>query len=457
MAGIGFELRKAVHEAPYLHTIKGYLFAAVISSGPWLLSVLALSLLGMVSLAFLPQEARDLFAATTTHSFAISLITIGLIQMWVTRYLADRLYVNDLEAVAPTFIAVLTLSSFAQFVLMHLLFMTTNLPYDYRMPAVSLYLSISGIWLAMVFLSAARDYISIVLAFAVGYAISFVAAILLGTRFGPSAYISGFAAGQGLTLGLLIWRVLAEFDPKFAFSTTVFGYVRRYPSLLVIGLLYNLAFWIDKVLFWFSSEGVNVGTFLKVFPVYDTSFFLASLTVVPALAVFIVKIETEFYDHYKGFYAAIANKRSWKEIMAAKEGMVRAIPASYLTLFKIQSAIALLTIALTPAVMHALRIPENYWYVFRVAVLAIGVQVFLLITVLILLYLDLRGSVLIISTVFFCTNVGFTLLTIRGGYAYYGYGFLYASMISLFVALVILDNRLRNLEYLTFTRQPLNP
>jgi uncharacterized membrane protein len=457
MAGIGFELRRAVRETTYLASIRGYLFAAIISSGPWLLSVLALSMLGVISLSFLPQESRDLFAATTTHSFAISLITVGLIQMWVTRYLADKLYIDDTEAIAPTFITVLVLSSVVQFFLMHALFARTALPLDYRMPAVSLYLAISGIWLAMIFLSAARDYVSIVLAFAVGYLISFVVAVALGSKWGPSAYLTGFAAGQTLTLALLVWRVVAEFDPKYAYATAVFAYIRRYPSLLFIGLLYNLAFWIDKIVFWFSREGINVNTFLNVFPVYDTSFFLASLTVVPALAVFLVKIETEFYDHYKAFYAAIANKRSWKEIQAAKDGMIRAVPSAYLTLFKIQGAITLLVIALTPAIMAALRIPENYWYVFRVASLAIGVQVFLLITVLLLLYLDLRGSVLIISTVFLTTNFGFTLLTLAGGYAYYGYGFLYASLASLMVALVLLDNRLRNLEYLTFTRQPLSP
>jgi len=90
-------------------------------------------------------------------------------------------------------------------------------------------------------------------------------------------------------------------------------------------------------------------------------------------------------------------------------------------------------------------------------VLAISVQVFLLVTVLLLLYLDLRGSVLIVSSLFLAANVVLTLLTLHLGFPYYGYGFLYASVIALVVALVLLDNRMRNLEYLTFTRQPLIP
>jgi uncharacterized membrane protein len=457
MAGIGFELRKAVQEASYLGAIRGYLYAAVISSGPWLLSVLTLTLLGVISLAFLPQESRDLFSATMTHSFAISLITVGFIQMVVTRYLADRLFMHDTKALAPAFVAVLTLSSIAQFVLMHALLATTALSLQYRVAAAALYVAISGIWLAMIFLSAARDYVSIVLAFLIGYGVSAIAALSMSLPLGPNGYLIGFASGQFLLLMLLVWRVLAEFPSGESFSVAVFGHARRYPSLLAIGIIYNLAFWIDKFAFWFSPEGMDARTFLRMFPPYDTSFFIASLTIVPAIAVFIVKIETQFYDHYRAFYAAIANKRSWKEISAAKEAMVAAMPGTYLTLAKIQAGIALLTIGLTPLIMSSLRIAPSFWYIFRIAVVALGVQMFLLVTILILLYLDLRGSVLIVSCVFLITNLGFTLITIRAGYAFYGYGFLFSSLVTLVLALIILDNRMRNLEYLTFVRQPLSP
>ncbi len=455
MAGIGFELRRAVGEESYVGSLKGYLYAAVISSGPWLLSVLTLSVLGIVSNAFLSLDARNLFYATTTHCFAVSLITTGLIQMTVTRYLADELYRKQTQALGPTFLTVLLLSSIVQFVVMNLLLLRTSASLNYRLAAVSLYLALSGIWLAMVFLSAARDYVSIVLSFAVGYLTSFFAAVVLGSRFGPTAYVAGFAGGQVLTLGLLTARVLTEFQPGYSFSPEVFGYFRRYPSLIAIGLIYNLAFWADKLTFWFSSEGIEVRSIMNVFPPYDTSFFMASLTIVPALAIFIVHIETDFYRSYRSFYAAIANKRGLNEILAAKAGMLTSLRLSYLTLFKIQTATALLTIALAPVITELFHLPQSYLYIFRVSVLAMAVQIFVLITVLVLLYLDLRGSVLVISSLFLATNLGLTLTSLYGGFPFYGYGFLYASLFTLIVALLLLDNRFRNLEYLAFTRQPL--
>ena len=457
MAGIGFELKRAVHEPTYLGAIRGYLFAAIISSGPWLLAVLGLGLLGLVSTSFLPQEGRNLFAATVTHAFALSLITTGLIQLVVTRYLADKLFLNETKSILPTFVAVLTVVLAVQAVFMHLLLLSTGLSLDYRLWAVALSLALCGIWLAMVVLNAARDFLAIVAGFAVGYLVSFFSGWLLGLQFGVSGYLAGFASGQVLLLALLIWRIFSEFPSPQWLDLEVFTYIKRYPSLVVIGVLYHLGFWIDKIVFWFSHEGLNVGSYLNVFPAYDTSFFLASLTVVPALAIFIVHIETAFYEHYRRFYGAIANKGSWREILAAKEGMVGALPGMYGTLLKIQGAIAIIAIAGTPSILSVLQMPPSYWYIFRIAVLAMAVQVFLLVTILLLLYLDLRGSVLIITTIFLLCNALFTVLTIRGGYAFYGYGLFWSSIVSVTVAFILLDNRLRHLEFLTFFRQPLNP
>ena len=456
MAGIGFELQRAIREDSYVGAARIYLYAAVISSGPWLISVVALSLLGVLATSFLPQEATSLFAATITHTFAVSLITTGLIQMVVTRYLADQLYLDKLESIAPTFVTVLALSSGAQFVVINLLLTATNLPLMYRLPAVALYVAVSGTWVSMVFLSAARDYVSIVLSFAAGYLISFVAAVALGSQFGPSAYLAELTAGQIATLGMLTSRVLAEFDSAQSVNLDFSGHFSRYPALVAIGLAFNLALWIDKIMFWFSPQAVDVGNFLNVFPAYDTSFFVASLSIVPALAIFTVNIETDFYTHYRDFYAAILEQRSLQNLLTAKEGMMMSIRGSYLTLLKIQAAIALPAVTvLTPTIMRVFGIPQNDWHIFRAMVLAMSVQVFLLFTTLILLYLDLRGSVLITCAVFLATNCGFTVLTLLGGQHFYGYGFLASSLVSVAVSLVLLADRFRKLEYLTFTRQPL--
>jgi uncharacterized membrane protein len=366
------------------------------------------------------------------------------------------MYLHNEEAIAPTFVAVLVLSSGAQFVVMNLLLSTTNLPLEYRIPAASLYVAVCGTWMAMVFLSAARDYVSIVIAFGVGYLVSFAAAVALGSYFGVGTYLMGFGAGQVLTLGLLMARVLAEFSVTESYNLEFFGHFRKYPALIAIGLTYNLGFWIDKLVFWSSSRGVDVNSFLNVFPQYDIMFFVASLVIVPALAIFTVNLETDFYIHYKDFYASILEQRSLQDLLAAKEGMLNSIRASYVTLLKLQAGLTLLlATVLTPSLMRIFGIPQAQWPIFRVMVIAMSIQVFLLFTMLVLLYLDLRGSVVIVCSTFLVANFGFTILTILGGYQFYGYGFLGASIVSVVVSLALLVNRFRNLEYLTFMRQPI--
>ena len=88
--------------------------------------------------------------------------------------------------------------------------------------------------------------------------------------------------------------------------------------------------------------------------------------------------------------------------------------------------------------MQARGIPQEYWDTFRAVVFSMSGQVFLLFTTLILLYLDLRGSVLIISSVFLATNLGFAVLTILLGHQYHGYGFLASSIISMVTAFILL-------------------
>src|SRR5215207_3128770 len=99
MAGIGFVLRRALAQDSYLGTGKAYLAAAIISSGPWLLSVATLLVISLFATSTLEPAERDLLFAAIMYPFAFSLIGVGPVQMAVTRHLADRLYLGDADAV----------------------------------------------------------------------------------------------------------------------------------------------------------------------------------------------------------------------------------------------------------------------------------------------------------------------------------------------------------------------
>ena len=104
MAGIGFELRKLLKKQTYAGLLQAYTFAGIISSGPWVLSIVGIMLIGLFSLGMSgPRGATVQFQVTVTYLFLISLIATGAVQLSFTRFVADRIFAKDEAAILPNF------------------------------------------------------------------------------------------------------------------------------------------------------------------------------------------------------------------------------------------------------------------------------------------------------------------------------------------------------------------
>ena len=102
MAGIGFELRRLSHSETYLGLLRAYAYAGIVSSGPWVLSIAAILMLGMLSIGFvIPSVLITQFQVSVTWLIALSLIYTGGFQLIYTRYVADRLFERRPECVVP--------------------------------------------------------------------------------------------------------------------------------------------------------------------------------------------------------------------------------------------------------------------------------------------------------------------------------------------------------------------
>ncbi|MBC7206380.1 MAG: histidine kinase, partial [Methyloversatilis sp.] len=56
MAGIGFELRKLLKKDSLLGLVQAYSYAGVIGSGPWVLSIVGILMVGLLSRAVVVPE-----------------------------------------------------------------------------------------------------------------------------------------------------------------------------------------------------------------------------------------------------------------------------------------------------------------------------------------------------------------------------------------------------------------
>lgn len=454
MAGIGFELKKILNRQTFLGDLTAYLYAAMVSSGPWLMSIVSLAVLGAYQGAGLTRLDHALFRSTVVYTYAFSLILVGIIQLVATRYMADRLYDQKIEAILPTLstCALMLLTAGTLFAAGSYLFFKVSLLH--KMLGVMLFLVVSLIWLCMIFLSAIKDYNGIVHAFALGAGISVAGAFYLGKTMATEGYLAGYLAGQGVTLFWILAKVIVEFPSAAFWNRDFLTYLTRYWDLVGVGCLFNLGIWADKFVFWLAPDARVIVPWFRTHDIYEGPVFFAYLSIVPAMAIFLLKTETVFYQHYRQYYAKVIGKRSLAEILMEKAAMVSALKASLRDVFVVQGTVSVLCLIFAPKLVALARLSSLQIPLFRIVVIGSLLQILLCINVIVLFYFDRRRAVLLVSSVFVTANVGLSALSIALGLPFYGYGYTYACLISLMVAFHQLHLNMRDLEYLTFAQQP---
>lgn len=459
MAGIGFELRRILQRGTLLSMLSAYGYAGVISSGPWVLSILGILLVGLLGTVFVgPVEAVTQFQVSVTYLIAASLILTGPLQLSYTRFVADRLFEKRNDLVLPNFQAMLLVTTWTGggLGLLAVIFLFPGTTVLYRLLMVAGLVLLSAIWIATVLLSGLKQHRAIVLLYAIGYAVSVLAALaLLKLGLGLEGLIAGFVLGQAVLLAGMLGLIFREFPAATFMSFEFFRRDQHFRSLMWIGFAYNLAIWIDKLLFWFyppTSQAV-IGP-LRASLIYDLPIFLAYLSIIPGMAVFLLRLETDFVDYYDAFYQGVREGASLPMLERLRNGMVSSARTGVVEIIKIQSIAALLVIGGGPALLDALGISPLYAPLLNVMVIGAGLQVVLLGLLNVLFYLDRRRSALVLVSLFLLLNTVFTAITLALGPEYFGYGYALALLVVCVVGLLRLDRVLDRLEYETFMLQP---
>lgn len=456
MAGIGFELKKILKRGTFLSRFESYLYGALISSGPWLMTAICLGILGILRGTSLSNEEHEIFRSTIIYTYAFSLIYIGAIQLVVTRYLADQLYIKNERVTLPTFFTCTVLIFAGGGLFAGLFYYPFKISILHKLSGVILFLLVSMIWMCMVFLSVIKDYFSVVFAFIGGTITSILAAPYMGRLLGIEGYLLGYILGQAIIFFWLLSKLLIEFPVSGLWNKDLFQHFRKYQDLLAIGFIYNLAIWSDKFIFWFAPDARLIVPWFRTHDLYDGAVFFSYLTIIPSLALFMVNIETKFYDHYRHYYVRIMGKQSLSSIMKEKHHMVLMLKDSMRMIFIFQGVITIMCLVFAPYLIKMAGLIPAQVPIFRICLIGSFLQILLAMNMIILFYFDLRKHVLAVTLLFLFSNVVFSMLTAKMGIQFYGYGYTYACFASLIFAFYLLDNSLEDLEYITFAKQPVS-
>lgn len=340
MAGIGFELRKILSRDSYTATLRAYLYAGLISSGPWVLSIVSVMLIGVLSLGVVvPDVLVRQFLITVTYLMALSLIFTGGLQLFFTRFISDRLFERKHEAILPNLVGVLLLVTLAAGLLSAILLATLfDEPFAYRLLVMANFVVLCNLWLVIIFLSGMKAYKRILLVMFIGYALMVACAYLL--RFMQmDGLLLALLIGHASLLFVFLYDILREYPARRMVAFDFLDRRQVFVSLLLTGLCYNLGIWIDKFIFWFnpSTSDLVIGP-LRASILYDLPIFLAYLSIIPGMAVFLVRIETDFAEWYERVYEAIRGGETLQHIGLLKEQMILAIRQGLLEICKVQGA-----------------------------------------------------------------------------------------------------------------------
>lgn len=449
MAGIGFDLRRLVQEdSGLIARLRAYSAAGLIAAGPWLVTMASLLLVRSAA-GWLDQREFERFLSVVGGVFAASLVTVSGLQMAVSRYLADELYVQRYGGLLPAFATCTALVAAVQAVTGWLLCSWFGFDPSLTLAVVFLYVAVSLSWLSMSWLTVIRQHDKVLVVYLIGGAGFLLALRLLGRETDLAGVVMAYALCNGLIVVLMSVLVALGIETAEGRNAEVVRGICRHRVLFLAGTAYGLSLWIDKWVFWVCDGIATVGT-LHQHPLYDSCFYLGYLTVLPALSINLVHLETEFYARYRAYFGAVTGNRTLRDIRWFGDDMARSLRSSAGKLLRIQGAVSLACIALAGPIVGFAGLSDYAVRVFRFACLGAFCHVLLLVTVLVLLYFDRRHAALRSCLLFLVLNALLAWWSVTTGPWTYGTGFAMAALLALIAALVELRRTLGRLEYLTF-------
>jgi uncharacterized membrane protein len=423
-------------------------YSAILSAGPWLFTTASLAI---ITVLMAQGPALRAFQVLLVHNFALSLLLTAPLALAVTRHLADLLYEKRFTQLPAHFSgALLTTPLVVSPPALLLHFIAANESTPLATASVVNVTLLSLLWVSVVFLSTLRSYRWIALSFLVGGGIAALTVAVTPTGASESSALQGVNFGLAITLGIIAGRVFGEFpycrEPSFDLLTSL----RAHWEICLGAFLFQLGAWGDKLLMWFSREGMHSANGLRFYPPYDDAMFLAQILTIPALALFVLYVETDFYRSYVRFYHAVLRHGSLETISGCHRALIRTMVRSFGNLTAVQAVLSVGALLLAPGLVKVFGFQYEAVGILRYGILG---SLFTVLTVIIgvfLAYLNAKRDFLVVQAFYAVATTLGTAITLHLGFPYYGYGFFGASVATFVLAAVLLAEHIRHLPYHAF-------
>lgn len=460
MAGIGFELKKLFHQRGILAKLRAVSYTGAVTTGPMLLGVLLLAGISAVcEYTGMSRMERELLNCMVTYTLLFSLVITGLLSLLVTRYVADRIFEGQDSYVLPAFMGLnfLLLTIGGVLYALFLCFSHTDL-----LSALLMMLFFGELivnWNAMSFLSAVKDYKSVLYSFLWAVGVSFVVAVLL-ILLGLVSIVSmlfAITCGYGVMM-LMNTRILYRYFPQREGGCFLFlHWITEYKSLILVGLFTNIGLFSHLVIMRFSSLRVQVSEFFVAAPFYDVAAICAFVTILVTTINYVVSVEVNFYPRYRSYYSLFNGGGTITDIVNAEKTMLSVLEIELLYNALKQLVVTALALSVGAVLLEHLPLGFNDLMLGYFRTLCVGYGIYAVGNTLLLSQLyfaDYTGAV-IASGVFAFSSTAASIISLFFSEVYFGFGFLIGGACFMAVSLACLFLYTRKLNYHVLCTQPL--
>jgi len=459
MAGIGFELKKLYKQGGGItRTVGAMGYSTMTAVGSTLLIVGALIVTSLLmSYWGVGEYEKNLFAGCVLYCFVFSLILTSVFDTVLSRYVSDCIFSDQeqklLPAVQGATAIFAVIFGLVGGVFGAMLYFIGDLDAYY---VLMVYLLLMGVGLTFgisVFVTAIKAYRRITFSYLFGSLLILLTGaacrFALHMPIGHSM-ITGFAAGF-LSIAVQLYFFLHLAFPRGDKSYfSFFRSVRANKLLLLSGLFYSLGLYAHNAVFWLDSDlQVIVARIIHCAPAYDMASFVAMLTSVTSMVVFVVRVETSFYREYKGYCESVIGN-NLKNIELSREKMSRTLVNEVYFIGEFQIIITIVLMCVGITFLPALGISGVTLDIYPI--LALGYYaVFIMHLLMIFLYYfdDQRGAAFV-GFIFFALTLICTLISQRMGIAYYGLGLVVSGVIGWSVAFIRLRRVMHRVDDIMF-------
>lgn len=353
MAGIGFELRKIVSKKTLLRSTACVLYSIFTTIGSTLVFILLLILVRLAMNYFGTTEVDKLyFTGTFTNVFLFACVLTGTLNVAVSRYVADRIFMSKEREIAASIFGVmvlsLTIAAVFGAIICCLLYFRENRPlfevcciYIFNMLAVSTYNMVT-------YVAALKQYKHITLTYIIGLLLVlglFVLLMYFDVMSMMEAVFLSLDIGFAFINIRLLHISLKSFGMPQGNMFAFFDVLKRYPGMVLSGFFYAVMVYGSNAIYWhFSELSVHTACFY-IAPVYDLAMFLAIVVNLTGLVLFEIKAETAFYEKFVS-YLSVLDRGSLTQIRTANKKLQKNLNMQVFFVYEIQLIITVIAICL---------------------------------------------------------------------------------------------------------------